>query len=123
VVGLRESRSPATQQSVAGSPTAVFLVTPHAVLSGTQVSFGYQEQDARLALDRLGKALESLGVSLPDVVLARFYPLSRRIEEQVRQQFPVFFARANPPAPIFTQFEGLSSSDASFAVDVVAAKE
>lgn len=123
VVGLRESRSPETARPVAGSPPAVFLVTPHAVLSGAQVAFGYQEQDARLALDRLGKALEPLGVSLRDVVLARFYPLSRRIEDQVRQQFPVFFARANPPSSIFTQFEGLSSSDASFAVDIVAAKE
>ena len=90
---------------------------------GTQVSFGYQEQDARLAFDRLGKSLEPLGVSLRDVVLARFYPLSRRIEEQARLQFPAFFAKANPPASIFTQFEGLSSSDAGFAVDVVAAKE
>ena len=121
VVGLREGRSPETPQ--AGSLPAVFLVTPHAVLSGTQISFGYREQDARLALDRLGKALEPLGVSLRDVVLARFYPLSRRIEEQVRPQLPAFFARANPPASIFNQFEGLSSSDASFAVDVVAAKE
>jgi enamine deaminase RidA (YjgF/YER057c/UK114 family) len=123
VVGLRESRSPETPRPVAGSPPAVFLVAPHAVLSGAQVAFGYQEQDARLALDRLGRALEPLGVSLRDVVLARFYPLSRRIEDQVRQQFPVFFARANPPSSIFTQFEGLPSSDASFAVDVVAAKE
>lgn len=121
VVGLRDSRGPEAPK--AGSAASVFLVTPHAVLSGTQVSFGFQEQDARLALDRLGKALEPLGVSLRDVVLARFYPLARRIEDEVRRQFPAFFPSGNPLATTFTQFEGLSSSDAGFAVDVVAAKE
>jgi enamine deaminase RidA (YjgF/YER057c/UK114 family) len=123
VVGLRESHTPETPTAAAGSPSPVFLVTPHAVLSGTQVSFGFQEQDARLAFDRLGRALEPLGVSLRDVVLARFYPLSRRIEEGVRRQFPVLFPSGNPPATTFTQFEGLSSSDAGFAVEVVAAKQ
>jgi enamine deaminase RidA (YjgF/YER057c/UK114 family) len=123
VVGLHQSRGPEAPRPAAGSPPLVFLVSPHAVLSGTQVSFGFQEQDARLALDRLGRALEPLGVSLHDVALARFYPLSRRIEEEVRHQVPAFFARPIPPAAIFTEFEGLSSSDAGFAVDVVAAKE
>ena len=122
LVGLRESHGPETPKAAAGSPV-VFLVTPHAVLSGSQVSFGFQEQDARLAFDRLGRALEPLGVSLRDVVLARFYPLSRRIEEGVRRQFPVLFPSGNPPATTFTQFEGLSSSDAGFAVEVVAAKQ
>jgi enamine deaminase RidA (YjgF/YER057c/UK114 family) len=121
VIGLRESRGP--ERPKAGSPQPVILATPHAVLSGTQVSFGYREEDARLALDRLGKALEPLGVSLRDVALVRFYPLSRRIEEEVRREFPTFFPQANPAAAIFTQFEGLSSSDAGFAVDVVAGKE
>jgi enamine deaminase RidA (YjgF/YER057c/UK114 family) len=123
IVGLRESRSAESARPTAGSPTAAPLVAPHAVFTGTQVSFGYQEQDARLALDRLGKALEPLGVSLRDVILARFYPLSRRIEEQARHQVPVFFAAGNPPAASFPLFEGLPSSDAGFAVDAVAAKE
>lgn len=121
VVGLRENRG--SESPKPGAPPAVILITPHVVLSGTQVSFGYREEDARLALDRLGKALEPLGVSLKDVVLARFYPLSRRIEEEVRREFLVFFPQPNPPAANFTQFEALSSSDAGFAVDVVAGKE
>ena len=123
VVGLRENGFSERPKPAAGSPPSVFLVTPHAVLSGTQVSFGYQQQDARLALDRVGKALEPLGVSLRDVVLARFYPLSRRIEEEVRGEFPAFFPQPNPPTAVFTQFDGLSSLDAGFAVDVVAGKE
>jgi enamine deaminase RidA (YjgF/YER057c/UK114 family) len=123
VVGLHESRGTEAARPVAGSPPLVFLISPHAVLSGTQVSFGFQEQDARLALNRLGRALEPLGVTLHDVVLARFYPLSRRIEEEVRHQIPAFFPRPDPPAAIFTEFEGLSSSDAGFALDVVAAKQ
>jgi enamine deaminase RidA (YjgF/YER057c/UK114 family) len=122
VAGLHENVNAGAPRRAAASQ-AGFLITPHAVFTGTQVSFGYQEQDARLALDRLGKGLEPLGVSPRDVVLARFYPLSRRIEDQVRRQLPAFFGGASPPASSFTQFEGLSSADAGFAVDVVAAKE
>jgi enamine deaminase RidA (YjgF/YER057c/UK114 family) len=123
VVGLRESRGSGRPKPSAESAPFVILVAQHAVLSGTQVSFGYQQQDARLALDRLGKALEPLGVGLRDVVLARFYPLSRRIEEEVRRGIPAFFPQPNPPAASFTQFDGLSSADAGFAVDIVAGKE
>jgi len=123
VVGMPDSRAAQTTRPSAGSPPAAFLAAPHAVFTGTQISFGYQEQDARLALDRLGKALEPLGVSPRDVILARFYPLSRRIEEEARRQLPAFFQRPDPPAASFLQFEGLASSDAGFAVDAVAAKE
>jgi enamine deaminase RidA (YjgF/YER057c/UK114 family) len=124
---LRDSSAPARLEfrSMPGSNPVRRLAlvgTPHIVFTGTQVSFGSEERDARLAFDRLGKTLEPLGVSLSDVALARFYPVSRRIEEQVRRLLPELF---NPQAPAVSmlEFEGLSSADAGFAVDAVAAKE
>jgi enamine deaminase RidA (YjgF/YER057c/UK114 family) len=124
---IRDAGAPARLEfrTVSGAndgSRAALVGTPHIVFTGTQVSFGPEERDARLAFDRLGKTLEPLGVSLDDVALARIYPLSRRMEEQVRRLLPVLF---NPQLPVVSllEFEGLSSADAGFAVDAVAAKE
>ncbi len=102
----------------------VALVTAaHVVLTGTQVSFGYEEKDARLALERLRKALDQAGVSTKDVAFAHYYPLSFGIANQVRKIRGEFFDKAHPPAGSMLLFEGLPSMDAGFAVDVVAAKD
>jgi enamine deaminase RidA (YjgF/YER057c/UK114 family) len=92
------------------------------IFTGTQESFGPDERDARLAFDRLGKILEPLGASLGDVAFARFYPLSLRIEQQVRSLIPSFFKGPTPPAIGMLEFEGLGATDAAFAVDAVAVK-
>jgi hypothetical protein len=41
-----------------GVSQAALVAAPRVVLTGTQVSYGYQEADSRLALGRLIKALE-----------------------------------------------------------------
>ncbi len=117
VAGLR-----APPPRAGGEPQVAVVSAPHVVLTGTQVSFGYEEPDARLAFERLGKALEPAGVNLHDVAFAHFYPLSQKIEDQIRAVWPAFFDKAHPPAASLLQIEGLSSLDAGFAVDVVAAK-
>ncbi|HEV3330586.1 MAG TPA: hypothetical protein VG096_06380 [Bryobacteraceae bacterium] len=117
VAGLRSTLPPATAGAQIGVVSA-----PHVVLTGTQVSFGYEESDARLALGRLGKALAPAGVDLHDVAFAHFYPLSQKIENQVQAVWPSLFDTVHAPAASFVQIEGLSSLDAGFAVDVVAAK-
>jgi len=40
---------------------------PRVVLTGTQVSFGYEEKDARLAFERMKRVLEQSGAALSDV--------------------------------------------------------
>jgi enamine deaminase RidA (YjgF/YER057c/UK114 family) len=95
----------------------------HTVFTGAQTSFGFEERDARLAFERLQKLLEQTGVSMRDVAFARYYPLSQKIADQVRQVRPSFFDPAHLPAGMLLLFEGLSSQDAGFAVDVVAAKD
>src|SRR5882724_6338609 len=93
---------------------------PRVVFSGTQVSYGYQDSDARLAFQRLGKALDAGGSSVRNIAFASFYPLSSSIAEQVRRVRFEFFDKQHPPAATMQPFEGLPAMDAGFAVDVVA---
>ena len=104
------------------SQTAI-IRAPHVVLTSAQASFGFEEGDARLAFERLKRVLEQNGVSGPDVAVGRFYPLSQKIEDQIVRVRAGFFEAAHPPAASLLLFEGLSSQDAGFAVDVVAAKD
>ncbi len=106
-----------------GQSRVAFLLSPQAVFTGTQNSFGYQEQDTRLAFDRLQKALEQAGASLRDAALVRSYPLSTGIAAQIRKVRGGFFDAAQPPAGTLLLFEGLSSMDAGFAVDAVAPRK
>lgn len=106
----------------AGQSQIALVGAPQVVLTGTQISFGYQEQDTRLAFDRLKKELEQAGVSLSDIAFAHYYPLSGAIATQVRKIRGEAFAPDRPPAGTLLQFEGLPAMDAGFAMDVVAAK-
>jgi enamine deaminase RidA (YjgF/YER057c/UK114 family) len=93
------------------------------VLTGSQVSFGYEEKDARLAFARLGKALEQAGGTLQDVVWAHYYPLAGMIAAQVSKVRPEYFDASRPPASSTLIFEGLPSMDAGFALDAVAVRK
>jgi enamine deaminase RidA (YjgF/YER057c/UK114 family) len=106
-----------------GESQIALVSAPHVVLTGSQVSFGFREEDARLAFERLRKSLEQGGVSAGDVAFAHYYPLSAGIAEQVRQVRSKFFDVARPPAGSLVLFEGLPSMEAGFAVDLVAVKD
>ncbi len=95
---------------------------PKLVISGTQLAFGVRDDDARLAFQRLGKALEQAGTSFQNVIVSNIYPLSWPVADLVRKIRPEFYPAqgAPPPAGTMVAFEGLPSLDASFAVDVVA---
>ncbi|HWB97250.1 MAG TPA: Rid family hydrolase [Bryobacteraceae bacterium] len=95
---------------------------PKVILTGTQVAFGFQDADARLAFERLQKALDQLGGSLKETAFSSLYPLSASIAEQVRKIRFDYYDRERPPASTMLLFEGLPSMDAGFAVDVVAVK-
>jgi len=105
-----------------GQAQMALVNAPELVLTGAQASFGFQEQDARLAFERLQKELQQAGSSAQQVVFAHYYPLSQSIADQVRRIRPEFFDRAHLPAGSLLLFEGLPSMDAGFAVDVVAVR-
>jgi enamine deaminase RidA (YjgF/YER057c/UK114 family) len=108
--------------AVAGASGIALVAAAKVVLTGAQVSFGYEEADARLAFQRLAKALDQAGASMHDVASAHFYPLAPGIAAQVEKVRSEFFDSARPPASSLLLFEGLPSMNAGFAIDVVAVK-
>ena len=106
----------------AGASQIALVASPKVVLTGTQVSFGFEEKDARLAFQRVERVLQQAGVSMRDVAFAHFYPLAGGITVQVQKVRGEFFDPARPPASSLLLFEGLPSMNAGFAIDVVAVK-
>jgi enamine deaminase RidA (YjgF/YER057c/UK114 family) len=106
----------------AGVSNLAIVAAPSVVLTGTQVSYGYEEQNSRLAFDRLRKALEQAGSDVRDAAVVRYYPLSGGIAAQVRKIRREIFDSAHPPAGGLLTYEGLPAMDAGFAVDAVAVK-
>ena len=106
-----------------GESQMALVAAARVVLTGSQVSFGFEEKDSRLAFSRLKGALEQAGASLGDVVCVRYYPLAAGIAGQVRKIRGEFFDPAHGPAGTLLVFEGLPSLDAGFGVDAVAAKD
>jgi len=102
------------------SAEAAAVSAPKLIFSGAQMAFGDQDGDVRLAFERLGKALESLGVSYQDVVFSSVYPLTRAAEERVGRIEGEFSARGRKAAGTTVLFEGLPSLDATMAVEIVA---
>jgi enamine deaminase RidA (YjgF/YER057c/UK114 family) len=105
-----------------GQSQVVLVGASRAVLTGSQVSFGFDEKDARLAFERLEKSLEQAGTSTHAVAFAQYYVLSSGIAEHVRKVRGEFFDQSRTPAGSMVPVEGLPSMDAGFAMDVVAVK-
>jgi enamine deaminase RidA (YjgF/YER057c/UK114 family) len=101
-----------------GQAVAVSAAT--LALSGTQMAFGFDDKDARLAFQRLDKALEPLGASMKGAAKINFYPLSGSIANQVRRVSSEFLDARSAPAGTLELFEGLPAMEASFAIDVAA---
>ncbi len=99
---------------------AALVAAPRVVISGAQTSFGYQDADARLAFQRLAKALEPFNTSLRQTAMAHYYPLSQGLAQQVRRIGAEFTDPAHPPAVTVAACEGLPSMEAGFGADVVA---
>ncbi len=99
----------------------IALVTsPKLVITGTQLAFGSQESDVKLAFERLGKALSGSNARFVHVVMSHLYLTSGALTAKVRSVRAGYYTGANPPASTMLPFEGLPSLDASFAMDVVA---
>ena len=117
-----ELRNPPAAPAGTGESQMALVSAPHLILTGTQVSFGYEEKDARLAFERMKRILEQSGASPADVAFAHYYPLSGGIAAQVRKVRAEFFSPGRPPAGSMLLFESLPSMDAGFAMDMVAVK-
>ena len=111
-----EARDPAAMAPM------VSVGAPRVLLTGSQIAFGYREQDGRLVFDRLHKELEQAGCLPKDVVLTRFYSLSGGMSALAAKLRGEFFAGRANPAGSMLLFEGLPALEAGFAADLVAVK-
>jgi enamine deaminase RidA (YjgF/YER057c/UK114 family) len=109
---VRDSRDPDAQVAMVG-PGKI-------ALTGAQLGFGKEEADVRLAFDRLGKALESVGASWDSVAMFDTYALTTAIADKVRTIKKELIDQENPPGSTIQLFEGLPSLDALVAIDTVA---
>lgn len=118
-----EVRNPAGAQPAASYSQVALVAAPQLVFTGMQASYGFRDDDARLAFERLGKTAEQAGTSLKHAAFAGFYPLSASIAQQVRRVRAEFFDSDRPPAATMLAFESLPAMDAGFAVDLIAIKQ
>jgi enamine deaminase RidA (YjgF/YER057c/UK114 family) len=105
--------------SVADSgPSAYLAIAPGSklIITGTQLAFGSQEGDLKLAFERLQKALTGSHARLDRVVMSHLYTTSTSLEERLRIVQAQYSKGPNTMLPV----EGLPSLDARFGVDVVA---
>ena len=94
---------------------------PKIVMTGTKLVFRDEDADIRLAYQRVAKAMEPLGASFKDVFWNGIYPLTRPVGIKIynlREEF-VGPLRAGNASQVL--FEGLPSTDATAAIELMAA--
>jgi enamine deaminase RidA (YjgF/YER057c/UK114 family) len=103
-----------SSQAIGANPTFPAKL----VFTGAQMAFRDQDEDLRLAFERLNNALKPFGSSLKDAVSSTIYVLDAFMAQRARSISVEFLP--GPPQTILN-VEGLPSLDASMAIEVVAA--
>ncbi len=103
-----------------GQPAPGVLVAPsRVVLTGGQLAFGFRDQDAQLAVERLDRSMEQVGSSLARAVHVGYYVLSRGVAELAARAVAGRSDAAGLPAAAVVTCTGLPAIDAGFAVDAI----
>ena len=90
--------------------------SPQIVITGTQLAFGNQDSDLKLAFDRLEKALAAKNARFDHAALSHLYVTSSALDKQVTA---LQSARSGGPSAVLP-VEALPSLDAPFGLDVIA---
>lgn len=98
----------------------VLVTAPRLVFTSTQLGFGRQDGDVKLAFERLQRALNGMNARFDGLAMSNVYLTSGAMADKIRTVRATFYNHAKPPASTLLPFEGLPSLDASFGVDVVA---
>ena len=93
---------------------------PKLVLTATQLVFRDQDSDFRLAYQRLAKSIGSLGTAMSDVFWTGAYVLTKPGAAQIDAIRREFLGRTPPRASTVVQVEGLPSTDATAAIELIA---
>ena len=93
---------------------------PQIVITGTQLAFGNQDSDFKLAFERLQKTLAASKTRLNRVVMAHLYVTASGLSSRVLSIQSAQASSTHPPAITLVPFESLPSLDALFGIDVIA---
>jgi enamine deaminase RidA (YjgF/YER057c/UK114 family) len=101
-----------------GGSQMVLVSAPQIVISGTQLAFGSQDKDLKLAFERLEKALAAKGAHFDHVAISHLYVTSSSLAARVLalEASEPGSARLATVLPV----EALPSLDAPFGLDVIA---
>jgi len=100
-------------------PAATLVRSSRLLVTGAQLAFRYQEDDARLAFERLERTLQSQRASLKDAAVLLAWPLSPQLAALIERVQPAFLDNRRRPAGAVLPIEGLPGLDASFALEAI----
>jgi enamine deaminase RidA (YjgF/YER057c/UK114 family) len=113
--------APAAAVSFPNNSQVALVSSPQVVISGTQLAFGDQVSDFKLAFERLKKTLAASGTGFDQVVMAHLYVTASGLGSRVLAIQSAQTGTARGPASVLVPFESLPSLDAVFGIDVIAA--
>jgi enamine deaminase RidA (YjgF/YER057c/UK114 family) len=111
-----EATARLTKPGAASNSQMALVASPQIVITGTQLAFGSQDSDLKLAFDRLEKALAAKNAGFDHVVISRLYVTSSALTSRVVALQSARSAATRTVLPV----EALPSLDAPFGLDVIA---
>jgi len=107
----------------AGNSQVALVASPQVVITGTQLAFGNQDSDFKLAFERLEKTLTAAKASSAGVVRAHLYVTASGLSTRVLAVQSAKVGAVQTPAATLVPVESLPSLDAVFGIDVIAVPE
>jgi enamine deaminase RidA (YjgF/YER057c/UK114 family) len=111
-----EATARLTKAGSSSDSQAALVSSPQVVITGTQLAFGSQDSDLKLAFGRLEKALATKNARFDHVVISHLYVTSVGLTSRVLALQSAHSAATHSVLPI----EALPSLDAPFGLDVIA---
>jgi enamine deaminase RidA (YjgF/YER057c/UK114 family) len=112
--------APAAAVSFVNNSRVALVSSPQVVITGTQLAFGKQDSDFKLAFERLEKTLAASKTRFDHVVMAHLYTTASGINTRVLAIQSAQAGSSHAPASTLVPFESLPSLDALFGIDVIA---
>jgi len=113
-----EATARLTKPAISSNPQMAAVSNPEIVITGTQLAFGSQDSDLKLAFERLEKALAAKNARSDGVVLSHLYVTSTSLTSRAvaLQSAQSNGARLSTVLPV----EALPSLDAALGLEVIA---
>jgi enamine deaminase RidA (YjgF/YER057c/UK114 family) len=109
-----EATARLTKPASSTNSQMALVSNPEVVITGTQLAFGSQDSDLKLAFVRVEKVLAAKNARFDHAVLSHFYVTSNGLTNRI-----IAFEAAGAPRSVFF-VEALPSLDSPFGLDVIA---